>query len=128
MTMGMVLVALRAASNRLRRIRDDHVDICANGSAASEASRSGWPSAKRASNVMFCPSLQPSSCSPLFERAEAALPFRIVCRQSLQQSDPPHAVALLHPCRKRPRCGSGEDRDECAPVHVWMAPAWQEKM
>jgi len=36
---------------------------------------------------------------------------------------------LLRPCRERPRCRrAAEQRDECAALHVWMAPAWQEKM
>jgi hypothetical protein len=29
---------------------------------------------------------------------------------------------------KSPRRGAAEQRDEIAPDHVWMAPAWQEKM
>jgi len=37
--------------------------------------------------------------------------------------------ALLRARRKRPGgSGSAEQRDELAPFHVWMAPAWQEKM
>src|SRR5262249_24063860 len=38
-------------------------------------------------------------------------------------------LALLRARRERP-CGSraAEQRDELAPVHVWMAPAWQEKI
>ena len=36
---------------------------------------------------------------------------------------------LLRPRRERPRgCRAAEQRDELAAVHVWMAPAWQEKM
>ena len=34
-------------------------------------------------------------------------------------------------CARRERPGSSratEERDELAPFHVWMAPAWQEKM
>ena len=32
-------------------------------------------------------------------------------------------------CRKRPRGRrAAEQRDELASFHVWMAPAWQEKM
>jgi hypothetical protein len=36
---------------------------------------------------------------------------------------------LLCPRRERP-CGSraAQKRDELAAFHVWMAPAWQEKM
>jgi len=29
---------------------------------------------------------------------------------------------------ERPRRRAAEERDERAPFHVWMAPAWQEKM
>ena len=36
---------------------------------------------------------------------------------------------LLRARRERPRDGcAAEQRDELAPSHVWMAPAWQEKM
>src|SRR5262249_33510362 len=38
-----------------------------------------------------------------------------------------HLRWLLRPCRERPRgCRAAEKRDELAPLHVWMAPAWQE--
>src|SRR5262245_29423090 len=33
---------------------------------------------------------------------------------------------LLRPRRERPRRRAAEQRDELAPSHVWMAPAWQE--
>jgi hypothetical protein len=36
---------------------------------------------------------------------------------------------LLRVRRERPsRRRAAEQRDELAPLHVWMAPAWQEKM
>src|SRR5262245_60129814 len=35
---------------------------------------------------------------------------------------------LLCARRERPRSSAAEQRDELAPLHVWMAPAWQEKM
>jgi hypothetical protein len=36
---------------------------------------------------------------------------------------------LLRPRCDRPRCRrAAEQRDEFAPLHVWMAPALQEKM
>src|SRR5262245_55690376 len=36
---------------------------------------------------------------------------------------------LLRACCERPRdCRAAEQRDALAPLHVWMAPAWQEKM
>ena len=45
-------------------------------------------------------------------------------------SDSPDAYAvLLRVRRERPRGRTAEQRDELAPPdHVWMAPAWQEKM
>ena len=33
---------------------------------------------------------------------------------------------LLCACRERPDRGAAEQCDECATLHVWMAPAWQE--
>src|SRR5262249_48494852 len=37
--------------------------------------------------------------------------------------------ALLRARRERPRhCPTAEQRYELAALHVWMAPAWQEKM
>ena len=29
---------------------------------------------------------------------------------------------------EQPRACAADERDEFAPFHVWMAPAWQEKM
>jgi hypothetical protein len=53
--------------------------------------------------------------------------FRIRSRQD-ERSDPRQS-ALLHARRERPcRRRAAEQRDELAPFHVWMAPAWQEKM
>jgi hypothetical protein len=53
---------------------------------------------------------------------------RILRRPAAHESDDGHR-RLLPARRKRP---SGrrpaEERDELAPLHVWMAPAWQEKM
>jgi hypothetical protein len=47
----------------------------------------------------------------------------------LLNADAPHAFDLLRPRRERPRGRrAAEQRDELAPLHVWMAPAWQEKM
>src|SRR5262249_1973245 len=60
---------------------------------------------------------------------QARLGFRIVLGQAHQHADAPHPLALLRARRARPRgCGGGEESDEIAAVHVWMAPAWQEKM
>src|SRR5262249_20335367 len=40
-----------------------------------------------------------------------------------------HGHLLLRPCRERPRRRrAAEQRDELAALHVWMAPAWQEKI
>src|SRR5262245_48383478 len=49
-------------------------------------------------------------------------------RLGAEPSDHRHR-RLLRPRRERP-CGScpAEQRDERAAFHVWMAPAWQEKM
>jgi hypothetical protein len=33
-------------------------------------------------------------------------------------------IAVMMELRRR----AAEQRDELAPLHVWMAPAWQEKM
>ena len=35
---------------------------------------------------------------------------------------------LLRVRRERPRRRAADERDELASLHVWMAPAWQEKM
>jgi hypothetical protein len=37
-------------------------------------------------------------------------------------------MLLLRARRQRPRRRNAEQRDERAAFHVWMAPAWQEKM
>jgi hypothetical protein len=40
-----------------------------------------------------------------------------------------HLAGLLRARRERPRHRrAAEQRDEVAAFHVWMAPAWQEKM
>jgi hypothetical protein len=47
-------------------------------------------------------------------------------RSDLKKSDDRHRW-LLAARRERPRgCRTAEQRDELAPPHVWMAPAWQE--
>ena len=44
-----------------------------------------------------------------------------------QDADAPYALGLLRARRERPRRRrAAEQRDELAPLHVWMAPAWQE--
>jgi hypothetical protein len=45
-----------------------------------------------------------------------------------EHADAAHALVLLRPRRERPRRRAAEQRDERAAFHVWMAPAWQEKM
>jgi hypothetical protein len=66
---------------------------------------------------------------PLQERRDAGLSFRIVRGQVHKHADPTRPLALLRPRRERPRDRrAAEQRDELAALHVWMAPAWQEKM
>src|SRR6516164_11143165 len=49
-------------------------------------------------------------------------------RCTVKKSDHRHR-RLLRVRRERPRDRrAAEQRDERAPLHVWMAPAWQEKM
>jgi hypothetical protein len=49
-----------------------------------------------------------------------------LARSSAEIADHRHR-RLLRPRRQRPRGrSSAEQRDELAPLHVWMAPAWQE--
>src|SRR5262249_49654673 len=51
----------------------------------------------------------------------------IVGSQGYQHADAPYPLALLRARRERPcRRRAAEQRDECAALHVWMAPAWQE--
>jgi hypothetical protein len=56
------------------------------------------------------------------------LPFRIVRGESHEHTDAPHALSLLRARRARPHRRAAEQRDKLTPLHVWMAPAWQEKM
>src|SRR5262249_23812931 len=50
-------------------------------------------------------------------------------RARIKISDHRYRPALLRARRERPcRYCAAERRDERAAVHVWMAPAWQEKM
>jgi hypothetical protein len=48
-------------------------------------------------------------------------------------TDARHFCRSLRTCRQWPKkrrrdCRAANERDELAPLHVWMAPAWQEKM
>src|SRR6516165_9050151 len=51
----------------------------------------------------------------------------LIGRSAAEKSDHRHR-RLLRARRARPRRRAAEQRDERAPLHVWMAPAWQEKM
>jgi hypothetical protein len=51
----------------------------------------------------------------LREHRDAMLPLRIVFVERHEHSDAPHSVALLRPCRERPRRRAAEERDEVAP-------------
>src|SRR5262245_13301812 len=53
----------------------------------------------------------------LDERSALRPSFRIALRPAHQYADPAHAVALLRPCRERPRGRGAEQRDELAPFH-----------
>src|SRR5262249_32962305 len=64
----------------------------------------------------------------LQKNSDAALPLRIVRGQMHEHADPSHPVGLLRAHPERPYPRAAEQRDERAPFHVWMAPAWQEKM
>jgi hypothetical protein len=48
-------------------------------------------------------------------------------RNRAQEPDHRHRW-LLRACRERKGGRAAEKRDELAASHVWMAPAWQEKM
>jgi hypothetical protein len=44
------------------------------------------------------------------------------------KSDDRHRRLLRARCERPRGCRAAEQRDELAALHVWMAPAWQEKM
>jgi hypothetical protein len=47
----------------------------------------------------------------------------------VQNAQPIAAARLLRAHGERPHRGlTAEQRDEVAALHVWMAPAWQEKI
>src|SRR5262249_26099893 len=65
--------------------------------------------------------------------AQAAAERRQLRRESARRCRSKHAdgrhVGLLRARRERPcRRRATEQRDELASLHVWMAPAWQEKI
>ena len=70
----------------------------------------------------------PEFCELLPKCPNADLEFGIALGERHQNPDAPHPLALLRAGRQRPRRGGADKRDELAPLHVWMAPAWQEKM
>src|SRR5215472_3306415 len=45
-------------------------------------------------------------------------------RYRAQEPDGGQLARLLRARRHWPRCRAAEQRDELAPIHVWMAPAW----
>ena len=64
----------------------------------------------------------------LLESHQAASGFGIVAKPD-QHPHGAHANCRLRICRNWPACDcAAEQRDEIAPSHVWMAPAWQEKI
>src|SRR5262249_38844475 len=64
---------------------------------------------------------------PLQKRRVAGLRVSIVRVEAIKHADTPQPP-LLRARRQRPRRRAAKQRDELAPLHVWMAPAWQEKM
>jgi hypothetical protein len=68
----------------------------------------------------------------LCERREPGLSLGIASDEIQEHADAPHALALLRARhegpKKRRRRRAAEQRYELAAFHVWMAPAWQEKM
>src|SRR5262245_34122475 len=110
MTMGMLLVALRAASTGCAAFVTITSTFACTSSAASPGNRSGLLSAKRKFEGNVAP-LGPSQfLQALLERGEPALPFRIIFGKPLQYSDAPHSLALLRACGKRPRSCAAEQR------------------
>jgi len=66
---------------------------------------------------------------PLQKRRNARLPFQVAFRKVHQHANPSLSLKLLRARPERPRHRrAAEQRDELAPLHVWMAPAWQEKI
>jgi hypothetical protein len=114
----MVLVVLRAASIDWGRIRDDHVDICVNKLGSERGEPLGFAVREPTFECNILPFGPAQILQPLFQCAEAALPLRIVRGKALQQSDPPHALALLRARRERPDGRArGEQREEGAAIH-----------
>src|SRR5262245_34998372 len=107
MTMGMLLVALRAASTGCAAFVTITSTFACTSSAASPV---GLVIGKAKFEGNVAP-LGPSQfLQALLERGEPALPFRIIFGKPLQYSDAPHSLALLRACGKRPRSCAAEQR------------------
>src|SRR5262245_1838500 len=60
----------------------------------------------------------PKFLQPLQECPNAGLPFSIARGKVHEDTNAPHSVRLLRPCRQRPRCRAAEQHDElAAPDH-----------
>ena len=89
---------------------------------------------RQAIKLALCPAvynfyvvaLNITAFSQPFEKGRQLL-TRTLSRSGVDKSNYRHR-RLLRTRRKRPRRRAAEQRDEVAPSHVWMAPAWQEKM
>src|SRR5262249_35098003 len=62
------------------------------------------------------------------ERGELRLTSRVGLAIIVEHADAPDPLALRRARRKRRRRHAAEKRDELTALHVWMAPAWQEKI
>src|SRR5262245_23318239 len=114
MTMGMLLVALRAASTGCAAFVTITSTFACTSSAASPV---GLVIGKAKFEGNVAP-LGPSQfLQALLERGEPALPFRIIFGKPLQYSDAPHSLALLRARGKRPRRRDAEQCDEIATFH-----------
>jgi len=124
-TMGMVEVACLAARTG-RSMRDEEINPRRNKLSYQfrESIVPFFRPAKLDSNV---PALNVAE----FTKAHSEHLYwlcRACGRRRAKKSNPRQpASRLLRPRRQRPRCRrAAEQRDELAPFHVWMAPAWQE--
>ena len=99
----------------------------ATNSAACLRMRSVSPAAQRVS-MRHVAAVGPAQfLQSLHERRDASLCLRVVRGEWNEHADAPHPLGLLRARRERPRRRrAAEQRDELAPLHVWMAPAWQE--
>src|SRR5262249_12996756 len=68
----------------------------------------------------------PSLLQVLYKRGEACLSFRIIGGEVHEHTDAAYPLALRAPRDRPGGRRAAEKRDELAPLHVWMAPAWQE--